>query len=138
QQVVIPGTDNKYYIKNKEFILEKYDEDDEQFKDALELIESRGGEVNKNYQKNVIIYKNVDADLPGAEPKVEKVLEDKVWMNNPLKFDGYTLYQSGYQQNEFSSMSFKIHKTNDSDQEALETFTIDLTAPETEYEFESG
>src|SRR5699024_626990 len=32
---------------------------------------------------------------------------------------------------------FKIHETNDSDQEALETFTIDLTSPETEYYFDS-
>src|SRR5699024_12771088 len=93
-------------------------ENDEQFKDALELIESRGGEVHKNYQTNVIIYKNLDADIPGSEPKLEKVLEDKVYMNNPLKFDGYTLYQSGYQQNEFSRMSFKIHETNDSDHKA--------------------
>ncbi|MFD2130131.1 cytochrome c biogenesis protein ResB [Pseudogracilibacillus auburnensis] len=135
QQVVIPGTDNKYYIKNKEFILEKYDEDDKRFQDAIDRV---GGEVHKNYQTNVIIYKNVDATIPGAEPKLEKVLEDKVWMNHPLKFDGYTLYQSGYQQNEFSNMSFKIYETNDSDQKALETFTIDLTSPETEYEFESG
>src|SRR5690625_5629990 len=78
--------------------------------------------------------KNVDSDLPGAEPKLEKVLEDKVWMNNPLKFDGYTLYQAGYHQNNFSSMSFKIHESNDPDQEALETFTIDLTSPETRSE----
>ena len=138
QQVVIPGTDNKYYIENKEFILEKYDENDEQFKDALELIASRGGEVHKNYQTNVVIYKNLDADIPGAEPKLEKVLDDKVYMNNPLKFDGYSLYQSGYHQNEFSSMSFKIYETTDTDQEALETFTIDLTSPETEYNFDSG
>lgn len=139
-QVVIPGTDNKYYIENKEFILEKYDENDEQFKDALELIESRGGEVHKNYQTNVIIYENMDASIPGTEPKLEKLLEGEVWMNNPLKFDGYTLYQSGYQQNEFSSMSFKIHGTNDPDEEALEILSIDLTssAIETEYEFESG
>src|SRR5690625_5237906 len=138
QQVVIPGTDNKYYIENKEFILEKYDENDERFKDALELISSRGGEVHKNYQTNVIIYKNVDASVPGAEPKLEKVLEDKVFMNNPLKFDGYTLYQSGYQQNEFSSLSFKIFETNDTEKEELDTFTIDLTSPEMEYELESG
>src|SRR5699024_5129560 len=31
QQVVIPGTDNKYYIENKKFTLEKYDETDEKF-----------------------------------------------------------------------------------------------------------
>lgn len=135
QQVVIPGTDGEYYIENKEFILETYDEDDERFKDAIAM---QGGSVAKNYQTNLVIYKNVDASIPGAEPNLEKVLEDKVWMNHPLKFDGYTLYQSGYQQNEFSNMTFKIHETNDSDQEALETFTIDLSSPEMEYEFESG
>src|SRR5690625_4981984 len=36
QQVVIPGTDGEYYIENKEFILEKYDENDEQFKRSEE------------------------------------------------------------------------------------------------------
>src|SRR5699024_12762420 len=101
-------------------------------------ITNRGEEIHKNYQTNVVIYKNLDADIPGAEPKLEKVLDDKVYMNNPLKFDGYSLYQSGYHQNEFSSMSFKIYETTDTDQEALETFTIDLTSPETEYNFDSG
>ena len=135
EQEVIPGTDNQYYIENKEFILETYDQDDERFGDAIERV---GGEVPKNYQTNVIIYKNVDASLPGAEPKLEKVLEDKVWMNNPIKFDGYTLYQSGYQQNEFSNMSFKIYETDDTDQKAVETFTMDLTSLETEYELKNG
>jgi len=135
QQVVIPGTDGEYYIENKEFILETYDEDDERFKDALARID---GQVPKNFQSNVIIYKNIDASVPGAEPNLEKVKEDKIWLNHPLKFDGYTLYQAGYQQNEFTNMSFKIHESNDSDQEAIESFTIDLTSPETEYEFESG
>src|SRR5690625_605632 len=136
QQVVIPGTDGEYYIENKEFILETYDEDDERFKDALAA--RIDGQVPKNFQSNVIIYKNIDASVPGAEPNLEKVKEDKIWLNHPLKFDGYTLYQAGYQQNEFTNMSFKIHESNDSDQEAIESFTIDLTSPETEYEFESG
>src|SRR5699024_8927202 len=64
--------------------------------------------------------------------------EDKVWMNNPLKFESYTLYQAGYHQNDFSSMSFKIHESNVPDQEALETIKIDLTSTKNEYEFESG
>src|SRR5690625_4597014 len=96
QQVVIPGTDGEYYIENKEFILETYDEDDERFKDALARID---GQVPKNFQSNVIIYKNIDASVPGAEPNLEKIKEDKIWLNHPLKFDGYTLYQAGYQQN---------------------------------------
>lgn len=135
QQVVIPGTNGEYYIENKEFILETHDENDERFKDAIARM---GGNVASNYQTNLIIYKNVDASIPGAEPKLEKVVEDKVFMNNPLKFDGYTLYQSGYQQNEFSNMSFIIHETDDSEKKAIDTFTVNLTEPETEYKLESG
>jgi len=135
EQVVIPGTDGEYYIENKEFILETYDENDERFKDALTRA---GGQVAKNFQTNVVIYKNTDAAIPGVEANLKKVTEDKIWLNHPLKFDGYSLYQSGYQQNEFKNMSFKIYETVDSDQEALETFTVDLTSPELEYAFESG
>ncbi|MEI3605556.1 cytochrome c biogenesis protein ResB [Pseudogracilibacillus sp. SE30717A] len=135
QQIVIPGTDGEYYIENKEFILEAYDDNDERFKDAIARM---GGNVASNYQTNLIIYKNVDASIPGAEPKLEKVVEDKVFMNNPLKFDGYTLYQSGYQQNEFSTMSFIIHETDDPEEKAIDTFTVDLSEPETEYELDSG
>lgn len=133
QRIVIPGTDGEYYIENKEFILETHD--DERFKDAIDRV---GGNVPSNFQTNLIIYKNADASIPGADPKLEKVVEDKVYMNHPLKFDGYTLYQSGYQQNEFSDMSFKIYETDDSEQEAMDTFKVDLTKFETEYKLESG
>jgi len=133
ERIVIPGTDGEYYIENKEFILETHD--DERFKDAIDRV---GGNVPSNFQTNLIIYKNADASIPGADPNLEKVVEDKVYMNHPLKFDGYTLYQSGYQQNEFSDMSFKIYETDDSEQEAMDTFKVDLTEFETEYKLESG
>lgn len=138
QQVVIPGTENQYYIENKKFTLEKYDETDEKFQDALEIVESRGGEIHKNYQTDVAIYENMTADLTGAEPNLKKLIDGSVTMNNPLKFAGYTLYQSGYQQNEFSSMSFKIYETADEKQTEIERFKIDLMDPETEYTFDSG
>src|SRR5699024_10455020 len=93
EQVVIAGTDGEYYIENKEFILETYDENDERFKDALTRA---GGQVAKNFQTNVVIYKNTDAAIPGVEANLKKVTEDKIWLNHPLKFDGYSLYQSGY------------------------------------------
>src|SRR5690625_154564 len=132
---VIPGTDGQYYIENKEFIIEMYDEDDERFKDAIARL---GGQAEKNFQSNVVVYKNTDVTLPGAEPKLEKVKEGQIELNHPLKFDGYALYQAGYQQNEFSKMSFKLYEANDGDQQAIETFTIDLTKPETEYKFDNG
>src|SRR5699024_12552098 len=51
---------------------------------------------------------------------------------------GYALYQSGFQENEFSNMSFKLYETNDPDQKAIENFTVDLASPETEYKFDNG
>src|SRR5699024_9493333 len=62
----------------------------------------------------------------------------EIKMNKPLKFDKYTLYQAGYQLDEFSTMSFKVYDVDDADQTALGTFTIDLTAPESEYVLDNG
>ncbi|MFB4166364.1 cytochrome c biogenesis protein ResB [Virgibacillus sp. JSM 102003] len=134
EQTVIPGTKGEYYIKNKDFILETYGENDERFQKAIK----KEGMVPKNFQTNAVIYKESGETLPGEDPKLEKVAEDEIRMNHPLKFGGYTLYQAGYQMNEFSSMSFKIHKTNDPDESSLGSFKIDLTSPKSEYELDSG
>src|SRR5699024_7200836 len=109
--------------------LETYDpEEDEKFKDSLE---KQGTAVAKNYQTDAVVYKVVGEE--GAETKLEKVIEDEIRMNHHLKFDGYTLYQAEYQANEFSSMSFKLCDINDEDEEAIDTFTIDITSPEGSY-----
>lgn len=134
QQTVIPGTKNEYFIENKEFILETYDESDERFKDALAREKDL---VAKNYQTNLIIYKNND-NIVGSDAGLEKIIEDEIRMNHPLKFDGYTLYQAGYQLDEFTSMSFKVYKTDDEKEKALGTFTIDLISPESKYELDDG
>src|SRR5690625_1719526 len=52
QQIVIPGTNNEYFVENKGFLLETYDEEDERFKEALER---QSEMVAKNYQTDVII-----------------------------------------------------------------------------------
>ncbi|MEC5422423.1 cytochrome c biogenesis protein ResB [Virgibacillus sp. C22-A2] len=135
QQLVIPGTDGEYYIENKRFLLETHDENDERFKDSLA---KQGEMVPSNYQTDVIIYKAHESEVAGAEPELEKIIESDIRMNKPLKFDGYTLYQAGYQLNEFTNMSFKIHETNDSEEEALDSFTINLTSPESDYELDNG
>lgn len=135
EQIVIPGTHGEYYIENKKFTLETYDADDEKFKAA---IEKQGGMIPSNFQTDAIIYKDNNADVPGAEPDLEKIIESDIRMNQPLKFDGYTLYQAGYQENEFTSMSFIIHETDDADEQKLDEFTISLTEPKAEYELENG
>lgn len=134
QQIVIPGTNNEYFIENKGFLLETYDEEDERFKDALER---QGEMVAKNYQTDVIIYKATEG-VVGEEASLEKVAEDEIRMNHPLKFDGYTLYQAGFQLNEFTDMSFKIYRVDDEDAEEITRFTVDLTNPASEYELDNG
>lgn len=134
ETIVIPETNSEYYIENKEFTVETHSEDDERFSDALQST----GAVASNFQTDVVIYKATNNDVPGAEPELEPILSDSIQMNHPAKFEGYTLYQSGYQQNEFSSMTFKIHETNDQDEESLGSFTIDLSEPESEYVLDSG
>lgn len=129
ETIVIPGTNGEYYIENKKFHLDLHDPDDERFKDAIE----QTGAVASNFQTDAVIYKDANEDIPGAEPELEPILTESIQMNKPAKFDGYTLYQQGYQENEFSSMTFKIYETDDEDAKAIDSFTIDLFNPESEY-----
>jgi len=137
ERTVIPGTDGEFYIENKSFTIEVYDaEKDEKFKEA---IEKAGEPIPKNYQSDVIIYQAKEATIAGEEPELIKYTEDEIRMNHPLKFASYTLYQAGYQLNEFNSMTFKIYDVDDPDQEEIDSFTIDdLMAPQAIYELESG
>src|SRR5699024_6022558 len=132
EQKVLPGTDSEYYIENKQFILETHDEDDERFKEAIE----KQGMITSNYQTDLVIYKDTDKDVTGAEPELEKYLESSIRLNEPLEFDGYTLYQSGYQLNEFENMTFNIYDI-DNPEEILDQFTIDLINPKSSYELEN-
>lgn len=134
ETIVIPGTKSEYYVENEQFLFEVHDPEDERFRDAIE----QEGMVPSNFQTDAIIYKATNSDVVGAEPDLEPVLNYSINMNNPAKFDGYTLYQSGYQQNEFSNMTFKIHETNDESATAIDSFTINLFGPASEYTLDSG
>src|SRR5699024_746789 len=134
EEIIIPGTDNEYYIENKKFTLEVYDKDDPRFKDALE----KAGEVHKGYTTEVKISKVKEDAVVGAADELEVVKTDKLMMNHPVKFDGYTLYQSGYQENEFKTMYFDVVKANDENQEVIDSIEVDLRNPEETYELADG
>src|SRR5699024_6486030 len=121
EQTVIPGTNNQYYIENKRFLLETYDEDDERFRAAME---EAGELVHKNYQSDVVIYKAQPTDVVGKEPVLEKTTESSIQLNKPLKFDGYTLYQAGYQENELKNITFKIFEIDNPEKHSLGEVTI--------------
>lgn len=132
ETLAIPGTDKEYYLTNHQFILEVYDESDgEVFKTALE---EKGGVV-KNYQSNVTLYK-AKASLPGEEPELNKVKDYKIKVNKPLKFDQFALYQSSYQLNEMTKMTFTL--INKKTGEQFGDVTIDLEEPKKMYNLPNG
>ncbi|GGF09042.1 cytochrome c biogenesis protein [Halobacillus andaensis] len=131
---VINGTDGQYYIKNEEFILENYDENDERFQEA---IQRNGQPVPKTYQTNATIYERTDEVVVGTDPELKEIKQAQARVNHPIKFENYTLYQASYQQNEFKDMTFKLHDMDDEDTTYGE-FTIDLSDPKSEYELDDG
>ncbi|WP_188206050.1 cytochrome c biogenesis protein ResB [Alkalibacillus aidingensis] len=130
---VIPSTNQEYYVKNEEFIYEVYDPvQQEQFRMALEDVENP---VPKNFQTNAIIYKAVGETITGQEPELEEVERGEVRLNQPVTFDGYSLYQAGTQvESEYDSMTFTVSLED----ESLGEFTFDTDDAPPQFELESG
>lgn len=129
----IPGADG-YFLENKQFILENYTKEgaDEVFETALDRV----GSVAKNFQTDISLFKTESDGLPGQEDKMVHVKDYSIIVNKPLTFDGYSVFQMDYRLNELKSMTFQLieKETNKSYGE----FTVDLTNPEKEYEFDNG
>lgn len=133
---VIPGTSGEYYLKNNEFIFEIYGdaEEDEQFQRAIESTDL--GFVPKNFQTNATLYQKEGEALPGEEPRLKKLKDAEIRVNEPLKVDGYALYQVDFRLNEFQAMSFTLEKKGSED--SLGEFSVDLLNPEDHYDLGDG
>lgn len=122
-----------YTLENKGFEVENYTGEDgeEKFGEALDRV----GTVAKNYQTDVVLYKKPEDALPG-ETNLEKVKEYPIRVNEPLKFDGYAVYQMDFKEDELKTMTFAL--TNKETEESLGNLTIDLINPEKEYTLDGG
>ena len=122
-----------YTLENKGFEVENYTGEDgeEKFGEALDRV----GTVAKNYQTDVVLYKKPEDALPG-ETNLEKVKEYPIRVNEPLKFDGYAVYQMDFKEDELKTMTFAL--TNKETEEQLGNLTIDLINPEKEYTLDGG
>ncbi|MED4925586.1 cytochrome c biogenesis protein ResB [Anoxybacillus geothermalis] len=132
----IPGTNGQYFLKSEKFIFETYKkgEDNEAFNAAIDRVGN--GMIAKNYQTNVILYKRVGPTIAGAEPKLQKVKEYPIRVNEPLEFDHYALYQVDFRLNEPKAMSFQL-----ADKQSGKTFgtvTVDLYDPKELYNLGHG
>ncbi|MGR3764884.1 cytochrome c biogenesis protein ResB [Rossellomorea sp. NS-SX7] len=133
EKKAVPGTNDEYYIENKEFTLENYDnKDKEVFQQTIERV----GTIAKNYQSDVVLYKESGKTLPGekAELKLEK--EDSIKVNHPLKFESFAVYQTSYKLDEFKTMSFTFD--NKESGKTFGEFTVDLFDPKDKYDFGNG
>ncbi|MCV9888303.1 cytochrome c biogenesis protein ResB [Metabacillus halosaccharovorans] len=136
ETAVIPGTEGRYYLENKDFIMEVYEKDkeDEVFEEAITRVGD--GSVVKNFQSNVILYEREGEIVHGAEPKLNKVKEEEIRVNEPLKFDSYSLYQVDYKLNELNKMTFSL--LNKETEESLGQIQVDLLDPQKEYNLGNG
>ena len=127
---VIPETNGEYYLKNNQFILEVYDKekDDEVFAETIDRV----GMVAKNFQSNVTLYKKQGDTIPGESPELEKVKDDQIRVNQPLKFEDFAIYQVEYKLDELNKMNFAL--TNKETKDEYGNLSIDLFNPEKKYE----
>ncbi|WHY90384.1 cytochrome c biogenesis protein ResB [Neobacillus cucumis] len=133
ETAVIPETDGKYYLKNEKFILQLYDKDkDKKFNQAL----NRVNQVAKNYQSNVVLYERVGENIPGEKPKLKKVKDYGIRVNDPLSFNGYSVYQVDYKLDELQSMSFAL--TNKATGKSYGDLKINLYNPKPVYDLGNG
>ncbi|HEY4552539.1 MAG TPA: cytochrome c biogenesis protein ResB [Bacillaceae bacterium] len=130
----IPGTHKEYVLENKKFTMELYDK--EKDKEVYEKALERAGDVVKNFQSDVVLYKRDTTKTLGEDDKLEKVKEAEIRVNEPLKFEDFALYQVDYKLDEFKAMSFNFLKKED---ESIKgELTIDLFDPKEEYDLGNG
>lgn len=126
----VPG----YSLENVKFTLETYTGEGEEarFGEAIERV----GTVAKNYQTDVVLYQQPESSLPGTTDNLDVVKEYPIRVNQPLKFDGYAMYQMSYKLNELKTMTFAL--TDQETEESLGELTINLIDPDKSYELKNG
>lgn len=132
ETAAIPGTNNEYYLKNNNFILQTYSKNDKQYKAALQ----KAGEVPKNYESKITLYRAKSKPVIGELPKLEKIKDGQAKVNHPFKFSHYGIYQSYYRQGELDKMKFNL--VNKKTGKAYGPMTVDLNNPKTEYDLGHG
>lgn len=132
----IPGTDGKYYLKNEKFIKEMYskEEEDKVFDEAIDRVGN--SMIPKNYQTNAVLYEAVGSTVAGQEPKLKKVTDYKIRVNDPLKFESFALYQTDYKEGELSKMF--LHLEDKTIHEKRGPIEVNLANPEEKYDLGNG
>ncbi|TMW73648.1 cytochrome c biogenesis protein ResB [Alteribacter natronophilus] len=134
QTVEVKGTGGEYSVRNEEFLIEFYDDEDERFINNPQ----QASAVAKTYQTTVTLFQQTSETIgSGVEP--DEVEQFPIRVNNPLTFDGFSLYQVDFKLNELSEFTFAVEPEEGTDDELYsETIDVNLYDPETVYEMDNG
>ncbi|PYZ94463.1 cytochrome C biogenesis protein [Salipaludibacillus keqinensis] len=135
EQEVISGTNGEYFLRNNEFLIELYDEEDEKYREALQRT---GSPVVKTYQTSATLLKRSNEGTVGSETELEEVKDYDIRVNDPLTFEGFSLYQVDYKLNELSQFTFTLENESDENLSDEIQFQVDLNDPQKLYEFDNG
>lgn len=133
ETLYIPKT-NGYFLESKDFIYETYskEESEEVFGEAIDRV----GTIAKNYQSDVVLYKGADDAIAGKPDDLKPIKEESIQVNQPLKFDNFSVFQMDFRLDELKSMTFQLQ--DKASKESFGEFTIDLANPQTEYQLKDG
>ncbi|WP_280768279.1 cytochrome c biogenesis protein ResB [Salipaludibacillus daqingensis] len=132
---VVSGTNGEYFLRNNDFLIELYDEEDEKYQDALSRAD---GPVVKTYQTSATLLKRTSDGTVGSETELEEIKDYDIRVNDPLTFEGFSLYQVDFKLNELSEFTFTLEsETVDADFSDIE-FTVNLNDPQKTFEFDNG
>ncbi|MFS0560239.1 cytochrome c biogenesis protein ResB [Terribacillus sp. 179-K 1B1 HS] len=130
ETVVVPDTNQSLFIKNEQFKVDTYDTDDPKFKAA---IEQEGRTIPKNFTTDITVFE-AGEHIAGDTPDLKPLKQMQVAVNHPVHAAGYTIYQSGYQLHEFSSLTLRTENQNGSTAD----FRVDTENPQVMYELDNG
>lgn len=130
ETAVVPDTDQSLFIKNEQFSVDTYDNDDPKFEAA---IEQEGRSIPKSFTTDIIVYKAED-HIAGDTPDLNELKKIQVSVNHPVKAAGFTIYQSGYQLNEFSNLTLRA----ENEEGVAADFQVDTEDPQAEYNLDNG
>lgn len=124
----IPGMDG-YYLHSNKFTFETYKKDEQtnEFNQSKAAVNS----VAKNYQTDVVLYKSKDANVAGDTQDLKKLEKYSIRVNEPLKYDGYGIYQMDFRLNELKAMHFNL--INKKTEKSLGEVNVDLANPKKVY-----
>lgn len=133
ETLYIPKT-NGYFLESKDFIYETYskEESEEVFGEAIDRV----GTIAKNYQSDVVLYKGADDAIAGKPDDLKPIKEESIQVNEPLKFDNFSVFQMDFRLDELKSMTFQLQ--DKASKESFGEFTIDLANPQVEYQLKDG